>query len=171
MVLSVTLFTSRVVSSGGYPRENPVADPTQLRRMKEEGIGAWNVWLQLSENIHVDLSGADLHKANLRWAILSEGDLSEANFREAGADLHGANLGWAVLNEPTSAGPTFTGPTSTGSTSLALTSVGPTLPGPDLARPISAEPISARQISEEPISARQISGEPISPGPTSARPT
>ena len=47
-----------------------------------------------------DLSGANLHKANLRWANLPGADLSEANLRWAnlsGADLHRANLSGANL--------------------------------------------------------------------------
>ena len=57
--------------------------------------------------VYADLSNADLHGANLRWAALSDADLHGANLSGADlrwaalrdADLHGANLSNADLRD------------------------------------------------------------------------
>ena len=102
-----------------------MADPEQLRILKEQGVQAWNDWrLQCGvlpdlsranlrdadlSDAHlgrVNLSGADLNRADLNRADLWSADLSEADLGEAdlgrailsgGADLREAHLSRANL--------------------------------------------------------------------------
>jgi uncharacterized protein YjbI with pentapeptide repeats len=65
--------------------------------LKERGVDAWNAWRRPNPDLHwVDLSGADLAR-DLRGAILSGADLSEADLNRA--DLKGAILSRADLTE------------------------------------------------------------------------
>ena len=63
----------------------------------------WDKWEEGGVRLktqNADLSGACLHGANLRLAILKGACLVEANLRDAnltGADLRGANFGCAIL--------------------------------------------------------------------------
>jgi uncharacterized protein YjbI with pentapeptide repeats len=62
---------------------------------------SWNAWRQKNAGICPDLSGANLHGANLREANLHGANLREANLHEANlteANLHGANLRGANLH-------------------------------------------------------------------------
>lgn len=65
--------------------------------MLEEGVEAWNCWREESPDVAVDLSGALLHRANLRNADLHGADLREADL--SGAILYSANLRGADLGE------------------------------------------------------------------------
>jgi uncharacterized protein YjbI with pentapeptide repeats len=79
-----------------------MADPEQLRILKEEGVEAWNAWRkQAGWIIFTDLSEADLNGANLSRAKLRGANLSRAKLRGANlstANLSGANLNGARLN-------------------------------------------------------------------------
>jgi uncharacterized protein YjbI with pentapeptide repeats len=61
----------------------------------KKGVDAWNEWRLENPHVRVDLSGADLHEADLRMANLSGGILSGAAF--IAADLFEADLSGAVL--------------------------------------------------------------------------
>ncbi len=56
----------------------------------EQGVTAWNRWRQKHRGVTPDLSGADLKRANFRYANLNDANLEEA-------DMEGANLGRAYL--------------------------------------------------------------------------
>ena len=98
-----------------------MANPEQLKIIRK-GTDTWNKWRQQNPDIKINLSGADLSKADLSGAILSNiklsgadlsniklsniklsrkklsgADLSKANL--SGADLSGANLSGADLSE------------------------------------------------------------------------
>ena len=78
-----------------------MADPEQLRILKEQGVGAWNEWRQGAEQTPINLAGAGLSAANLSGADLSGAILSGADLREAdlsAAILYGANLYEADLS-------------------------------------------------------------------------
>jgi hypothetical protein len=80
--------------------------------MLKKGVDAWNVWRAENPDIHPDLGGANLNKANLADAILGGADLLRQSLPETdvskadrlstsanltGADLSGANLTRADL--------------------------------------------------------------------------
>jgi hypothetical protein len=93
-----------------------MADPQQVEIIRA-GAEKWNRWRTDNDDVKVNLSGADLSKADLidvdlrradlRRADLSGADLFEADLRGAdlrradlgGAILSGANLSWADLGE------------------------------------------------------------------------
>jgi uncharacterized protein YjbI with pentapeptide repeats len=68
----------------------------------KQGVTAWNAWRDKSPEVHVDLSGADLSKANLSKADLSNANLSGADFDQA--HLFEANLGGSDLRKANLAG-------------------------------------------------------------------
>ena len=71
-----------------------MANPDHLQLL-QQGVEAWNAWLDQHTDIRPDLSGADLRKANLRGADLAQANLNGANLCEANlceANLNGANL-------------------------------------------------------------------------------
>jgi hypothetical protein len=78
-----------------------IADQSHLDIL-QQGVEAWNSWRERNPSIQPDLSGADLHEANLFLADLSEANLSGAHLDEAKlfvanlmrADLSGATLKW-----------------------------------------------------------------------------
>ncbi len=72
-----------------------MANDEQLKILKR-GARAWNKWRNKNPNADVELSRADISKANLSGADLSKAYISEANFEEA--DLSRANLMKAVLS-------------------------------------------------------------------------
>jgi uncharacterized protein YjbI with pentapeptide repeats len=83
-----------------------MADEEQLRILKQ-GVKAWNDWRRTASRARVDLSGAklggvylseeiNLSGAELRRADLSVAHLSQANLRWA--DLQEASLSWATLD-------------------------------------------------------------------------
>jgi hypothetical protein len=88
-----------------------MADPEQLQRLTHQGVEAWNTWRsRQADDMRIDLSGAnlgeadlsgvDLHRANLYHANLSGADLSEADLSGASlrlARLSVANLSWVNL--------------------------------------------------------------------------
>jgi Pentapeptide repeats (8 copies) len=99
-----------------------MADPEQLRILKEQGVDAWNEWrrqvkqtciglseadLEMALSMLNEASGADLSADDLRAAELSRADLSGADLRGAHlggadlrrADLSGANLNGAILSD------------------------------------------------------------------------
>ena len=61
----------------------------------KQGTDVWNVWREQHPEIHPELSGADLSKANLSGANLSKTILLGTNLSEA--NLSGANLSEAIL--------------------------------------------------------------------------
>ena len=65
-------------------------------KILKKGVEAWNQWRGENHEVEVDLFGADLRRAALRWAKLSGADLSEANL--VGADLSDPNLAGADLS-------------------------------------------------------------------------
>ena len=82
-----------------------MANQEQLEILKQ-GVEGWNKWREENPDIEIDLSEANLGKANLRSANLREADLSNTNLSQAElletilrhADLHGANLNEANLH-------------------------------------------------------------------------
>jgi hypothetical protein len=72
-----------------------MANEEQLRRLKEQGVDAWNEW-RAQYSLQLDLSGANLHKTNLRKVNLSATNLRGANLGEA--NLNQANLSGATLS-------------------------------------------------------------------------
>jgi uncharacterized protein YjbI with pentapeptide repeats len=81
-----------------------MANPEHVAKLKE-GLEAWNEWRKNNPGVKVDLSGADLSRANLDKADLRGADLAVANLSRAylvRADLSGAylceaDLGGAIL--------------------------------------------------------------------------
>jgi uncharacterized protein YjbI with pentapeptide repeats len=71
-----------------------MADKEQLARLKR-GVGEWNKWRKKNPEIKVNLTGANLFRANLSEADLIGANLSRANLSRA--DLIGANLSKAKL--------------------------------------------------------------------------
>jgi uncharacterized protein YjbI with pentapeptide repeats len=94
-----------------------------------KGVAAWNAWRADDPARFLDLSGADLSKANLSLAdlcgvILSQADVCGANLSDAdlkgakldganlsGANLVQANLGWADLSGANLSGANLIGAT------------------------------------------------------------
>lgn len=82
-----------------------MANPELVAMLAKHGVETWNSWRELNPQTDIDLSGANLsraqlHEANLRGANLQEADLShadliDANLREA--CLIEASLEWAKL--------------------------------------------------------------------------
>jgi uncharacterized protein YjbI with pentapeptide repeats len=74
-----------------------VANKEHVKQLKQ-GVARWNAWRkgQYLDPGRVDLSGADLIRANLVRADLSGAHLSDANL--IGTDLTGADLGHADLS-------------------------------------------------------------------------
>ena len=106
-----------------------MANQEQLEILKQ-GVKAWNKWREQEPETEVDLSGANLGKANLGGVYLGGANLSRAHLNEAylvGAKLSRSNFG----TKPTSAELTCGLRTS-----IDLTSI----------RPISAKPTSAEPI-------------------------
>jgi uncharacterized protein YjbI with pentapeptide repeats len=66
-----------------------MANPQHLAILKQ-GVEAWNRWRKETKIEAPDLSGADLGRANLRYANLLKADLSDAN-------LIRADLGEAII--------------------------------------------------------------------------
>jgi uncharacterized protein YjbI with pentapeptide repeats len=66
-----------------------MANQEQLAILKQ-GVEVWNNWREQNPNIEIDLSQANLKKANLEEANLSSGNLFEVKL--AGANLRGASL-------------------------------------------------------------------------------
>jgi uncharacterized protein YjbI with pentapeptide repeats len=78
------------------------ANPDHLQLILSNDITKWNEWRQANPNIKPVLSHADLSRANLSYANLSDVDLSRANLRQSSlsdADLSGADLSYADLSE------------------------------------------------------------------------
>ena len=71
-----------------------MADQTQVDLLKA-GVAGWNAWREANPKAKVDLTGADLRKANLTGANLSGADLFLSNL--TGANLRNANLTEAHL--------------------------------------------------------------------------
>jgi uncharacterized protein YjbI with pentapeptide repeats len=72
----------------------------QLEILKN-GVAAWNEWRNENPQTKIEFESADLWRANLNGAILSNANLSGANLRDADLSetfLHGANLSGAVLS-------------------------------------------------------------------------
>ena len=81
------------------------------------GGDAWNKWRKDNPSVQVDLSEANLFKANLTGVLLYEANLREANLLEAnliGASLDGADLSGAFLKEAKLIETDFRGATLTG---------------------------------------------------------
>src|SRR5262245_29612061 len=91
-----------------------MANAEPLRRLTEEGVGAWNQWRASHPNVRPDLreaslvgaslKQADLHDTNLTGADLRQAKLERADLRGAiltGVDLNGAQLLGATLREAT----------------------------------------------------------------------
>jgi uncharacterized protein YjbI with pentapeptide repeats/class 3 adenylate cyclase len=78
-----------------------------------QGARVWNVWRRKEHpEIQIDLSGANLSRANLRGATLKEANLGRAVLQEAdlsGANLTGANLSNANLQEADLSGANLSG--------------------------------------------------------------
>ena len=72
-----------------------MADPEHLRRLKEEGVNAWNKWRKQQGRVRPDLSEADLSRAILPGADLSRANLSKAKLGVT--DIYRANLSGAFL--------------------------------------------------------------------------
>jgi hypothetical protein len=71
-----------------------MAKKEQMEILKQ-GVEVWNRWREENPGEEIDLSGADLRRANLTGAILSDSKLSGADLRETDlfyADLRGANF-------------------------------------------------------------------------------
>jgi Pentapeptide repeats (8 copies) len=66
-----------------------MADQQQFA-IARQGSDAWNAWRKRNESVDVDLSGAELPRAELIGAYLNGANLSEANL--CGANLSGAYL-------------------------------------------------------------------------------
>jgi uncharacterized protein YjbI with pentapeptide repeats len=104
------------------PKGRSVTDQGHVAFLLKQGVTAWNTWRDENPNIHPNLSGANLgkadlhganlgkanlfdaylHTANLSGANLAHASLRRANLHGANlveADLHGANLGKANLSE------------------------------------------------------------------------
>ena len=93
-----------------------MANEEQLRILNK-GVKAWNKWREDNPDVEIDLSGANLFRANLSDASLSDANLFRANLNGAdlrfaflrtanlsatnlrGADLIGANLRGANLSD------------------------------------------------------------------------
>jgi uncharacterized protein YjbI with pentapeptide repeats len=113
------LYACKNLCSGDKEERNLMANQFHLDLL-HQGTLIWNQWRQEHPDIVPDLSranlfetnlsGADLHGANLQWADLSKTTLWGTNFRGANlsgvdfyraslrdADLHGANLSGADL--------------------------------------------------------------------------
>ncbi len=82
-----------------------MANPEHLDILKQ-GVAVWNAWreehVEQPDLYQADLNGAQLYRANLRSAYLSEADLQGANLQRAnfsGAFLIGANLVNAQVHE------------------------------------------------------------------------
>src|SRR5258707_1004027 len=71
-----------------------MADDDHLAQLMK-GVAAWNAWRNENPDIRLDLSEADLNRANLYGADLSEANLRGANL--SNADLRVANLWGAQL--------------------------------------------------------------------------
>ncbi len=82
-----------------------MANPEHLEIVKQ-GVEQWNKWRKENPEVWPDLSGADLKRANMRYAVLSDTNLSGVDLRGADArladlrqaDLVGATLRKANLN-------------------------------------------------------------------------
>lgn len=82
-----------------------MANPEHLAILRE-GVAAWNDWRQLTPNLSLDLSRAELPGEDFCWAALggvnlNRANLAGANFSDAtlrGANLIGANLHRATLS-------------------------------------------------------------------------
>lgn len=74
-----------------------MANETQVKLLKEQGVKAWNEWRMQNLSIHPDLGGADLSYADLTAVEFFWANLHGANL--AGANLHRANLANANLND------------------------------------------------------------------------
>jgi uncharacterized protein YjbI with pentapeptide repeats len=72
-----------------------MANQEHLNLLKLSRV-TWDEWKRENRNIEVDLSGADLSKANLHGIDLYRADLSGANLNEV--DLSEADLKWADLS-------------------------------------------------------------------------
>ena len=67
-----------------------MANRQQLRRLKREGVEAWNQWRRENPEVAIDVRGANLKRLVLRGFDLSRADIRGANFSQA--DLTGANF-------------------------------------------------------------------------------
>ena len=77
-----------------------MANQEQLEILNQ-GVKVWNEWRVENHGIDINLSGANLFRANLSDVNFSEAELGGANLSEANlyvADLHEANLKSANLN-------------------------------------------------------------------------
>jgi uncharacterized protein YjbI with pentapeptide repeats len=72
-----------------------LANPEQIARLRKEQVEDWNRWRRQNPEVP-DLSGAFLYRAELHGIDLSRANLGKADLR---ADLSGANLGGANLHE------------------------------------------------------------------------
>jgi len=72
-----------------------MANEEQLRRLKVDGVAAWNKWREANPDEKIDLSGADLGGAALGGAEFGDAYLGGARF--IGADLTEANFSGAGL--------------------------------------------------------------------------
>jgi Pentapeptide repeats (8 copies) len=84
----------------------------QLLDILQQGVKAWNEWRVNNPERWLDLTEAQLERANLSRAQLEGTDLSEAQLERAdltGAQLKGANLRDAVLGDQMNIGPQLAG--------------------------------------------------------------
>ncbi len=89
-----------------------MADEEQLRILKEEGVEAWNKWVEYTPFPYIDLKGAGLIGANLNGADLRDANLESAKL--SGAKLSGAKLWIADLTGADLTGADLTGADLTG---------------------------------------------------------
>ena len=78
-----------------------MANQEQLALL-EQGVAEWNKWRKNNRHEVVELSGTNLHKANLLGADLSGANLNETTLNKADlrrANLRGANMREAHLRE------------------------------------------------------------------------
>jgi uncharacterized protein YjbI with pentapeptide repeats len=88
----------------GHPIEstgkgNAMANAEQLKVLKQD-VEVWNRWRAKNNGFDIDLSEADLKRADLQGVSLQNADLRGANLSDAqlgGANLRGANLAGTIL--------------------------------------------------------------------------
>jgi uncharacterized protein YjbI with pentapeptide repeats len=95
---SALVFIER--GQSGLCYSSRMANRYQLAKL-QEGVGAWNEWIEQHPNIRINLKKSKLHDANLSNADLRDADFSNADLRGVdfrNADLRGVSFFDANLN-------------------------------------------------------------------------